>query len=960
MVLARKMHICAPAFARKTADRRACAMVRFDLKASTLDFMRFSALPSFTWQRGLITLAAYFGSGVLAMVAAAPGSPVSQLYIAAGVALALTLGWGVSMLLPILLGGMGVVFFSHGLMDSAFPWYIILAQALVSGLGAALQAWLARHLVLGRHRRTSDLPLDHAKAIGRFLLLAGPVASLTNATLSVPSMVWLGIIPPAAAPTAFLHWWAADTMGVMVATPLVLAWVGHPRPLWKTRRKVVGIPMAMATVVLGLTIHHIQRWDQEREAALFERDVGTLKNEVALKLNGYLHALEALHGLYQSSEDVSREEFQKASQFWLANLDGIQALGWSTHVERQQLATFEAAQRRVRPDYKVFDRTDLGRQPIAPKGTEVVAITYIEPLRGNERALGTNILSLTHPRLALARAMETGQSTATPSFLLTQTTGQQNGVVVYRPVLTAKGALQGTLFLTLRLDDAWRVLLKGKPFYMGSCLHEQQGAQRRPVGGHESCAQTFETALTPHRQDIPIEFAGTTWHLQLWAEKPVPIVGRGITAWSLTIAGVGLTAALGAMLLIMSAHTRQVEAAAEEAQKQRLAAEAANRAKSEFLSRMSHELRTPLNAVLGFAQVMDMDGQTPLSESQRQRLNQIQQAGWHLLDMIDDVLDISRMETGTLRLNTESVNVAQAIQQACEQVKPQADNLGIQVIWPQDIPPQWAVAADPIRLRQILQTLLDNGIAYNHSKGSVQITLSRQLSAEGHATIAISVRDTGLGMTEEQLAQLFQPFNRLGREQEVPDGAGVGLAISRHLAMLMNGELEASSKAGSGSTFTLTLPAQDSEESEDRSRAETPATTALIQPSRKHVLYVEDNFANSEVVREALASHPWIRVSISPTIEQGLNTLHNRMEGPRPDLILLDVHLPDASGQEFLRLVKANPDTASIPVMMISADAMPEQIAMAMQAGAADYLTKPVHLPHLLQKLEQLLQPQHG
>ncbi len=207
------------------------------------------------------------------------------------------------------------------------------------------------------------------------------------------------------------------------------------------------------------------------------------------------------------------------------------------------------------------------------------------------------------------------------------------------------------------------------------------------------------------------------------------------------------------------------------------------------------------------------------------------------------------------------------------------------------------------------------------------------------------------------MSQLFQPFNRLGREKEIPDGAGVGLAISRHLASLMNGTLEVTSKSGVGSTFTLTLPALDASTTTTLAATTPQQTTQVPQPGRKHVLYVEDNFANSEVVRDALASHPWIQISIAPTIELGLNQLHNRMAGPRPDLILLDVHLPDAS---FLRLVKANPDTALIPVIMISADAMPEQIATAMASGAADYLTKPVHLPHLLRRVEQLLRPWAG
>ncbi|MES2090748.1 MAG: ATP-binding protein, partial [Pseudomonadota bacterium] len=425
----------------------------------------------------------------------------------------------------------------------------------------------------------------------------------------------------------------------------------------------------------------------------------------------------------------------------------------------------------------------------------------------------------------------------------------------------------------------------------------------------------------------------------------------------LAIGGVLLSASLGALLLVITGHTRRVESAMEAARREKAAAESANRAKSEFLSRMSHELRTPLNAVLGFAQVMDLDRQAPLPPQQHQRLQQIQQAGWHLLDLIDDVLDLSRIDTGTLTLHVEIVSPEEATITAIRMVDDLARRQKVRLLPTVSAPMGWGVRADATRLRQILINLLSNAIKYNRPDGTVKVSMMLVSMPGQEDRIQLSVEDTGLGLSPEQLTQLFQPFNRLGRERVTPDGAGIGLVISQHLAQLMGGQIDVVSTEGEGSTFTLTLPAARIIAVRPVPVTATqaaPLPNADQQPAR-HVLYVEDNFANSEVIRGALASRPWIRLSVAPTIESGLAVLHDRLSSPLPDLVLLDVHLPDASGLEFLKLMKANPQTAGIPVVMVSADVMPEQVDAALAAGACCYLTKPVQLSALLVQVDELL-----
>ena len=383
----------------------------------------------------------------------------------------------------------------------------------------------------------------------------------------------------------------------------------------------------------------------------------------------------------------------------------------------------------------------------------------------------------------------------------------------------------------------------------------------------------------------------------------------------------------------------------EEAERAREAAEASNRAKSEFLSRMSHELRTPLNAMLGFAQLLELDPRNPLNAVQRPWVVQIQQAGWHLLEMINDVLDLSRIESGNLRLSAETLPLDALIESTRAMVQGEADRRGITITHDRRSHPPSALG-DATRVKQILTNLLTNAVKYNADGGSVEIA-TRQVTEQA---VEISVTDSGLGMTETQLQQLFEPFNRLGREKSSLQGTGIGLVISQRLAELMGGSLTARSVAGVGSTFTLTLP---SEVDPDTVRSEFDLLTQ--EPAdyqRRLVHYVEDNETNVEVMRGILAQRPQVELEVSVTGLDGLAAIRAR----QPDLILLDMHLPDISGMELLRHFKADPDLAAIPVVVVSADALPEQVGAAFEAGCSNYLTKPVNIAELLRIVDTLLE----
>jgi len=384
----------------------------------------------------------------------------------------------------------------------------------------------------------------------------------------------------------------------------------------------------------------------------------------------------------------------------------------------------------------------------------------------------------------------------------------------------------------------------------------------------------------------------------------------------------------------------------EELDRAREAAEGANQAKNEFLSRMSHELRTPMNAILGFTQLMQMDASAPLAPAQRNRAQQIAQAGWHLLEMINDTLDLSRIEAGSLRLDVAALELPPLLARAVALVQQSAAERELSISQHLD-PAALRVQGDATRVMQILTNLLSNAVKYNRAGGRIVI----EARCPEPGWVEVAVNDTGLGLTDEQRAALFQPFNRLGRERSGLPGTGIGLVISQRLAEMMGGELRSERVDGPGARFVLRLPtAGATAEVATDGRADEPSATRA-GPNRR-LLYIEDNPLNVEVMRGVLAQRPGLQLDVATSLEEGLLALRKR----RPDLLLLDWQLPDGDGLDLLHRL-AELDDATFPVVVVSANAQPEQIAQALSAGARHYLTKPLEVRELLALIDELLAP---
>ena len=374
----------------------------------------------------------------------------------------------------------------------------------------------------------------------------------------------------------------------------------------------------------------------------------------------------------------------------------------------------------------------------------------------------------------------------------------------------------------------------------------------------------------------------------------------------------------------------------------RLEAERANRAKSEFLSRMSHDLRTPLNAVLGFAQLLATDA---LSEEQSEAVQQISKGGQHLLDLINEVLDIARIEAGKLSLSPEPVGVREIVRDSLAFVAPLAAQRSIALVLDETPDAARSVLADRPRLSQILLNLLSNAVKYNRDGG--RVTVGFELAASDR--LRIKVTDTGAGIPREKLQLVFTPFERLGAETTAIEGTGLGLALSRRLAEAMGGSLGVDSEVDRGSTFWIELGVTHDREV---GIVPEPAFRAMTSSSRTAtVLYIEDNSANVRLMERVLSRRAGTTLVHAA---QGLEGIALAARA-RPDVIFLDLHLPDVSGEEVLRQLWCDPELRRIPVVVLTADATPGQVRRMTASGASAYLTKPLDLGKLFDTLDRML-----
>ncbi len=465
-------------------------------------------------------------------------------------------------------------------------------------------------------------------------------------------------------------------------------------------------------------------------------------------------------------------------------------------------------------------------------------------------------------------------------------------------------------------------------------------AQELSVELGEEIAPGFEVFVAKSRQNMPNEYEWT-------------YIRKDGTRFPVILSATALRNAAGVIIGFLGmamdiSERKQSEAALKQAKK---TAEKANAAKSEFLSSMSHELRTPMNAILGFAQLLEDNPEEPLSEEQAECVRHILKSGNHLLQLINEVLDMARIEAGRVTMSIEAVHPRILFDSCLEMIGSMADKRGIRIhdlTSGRDLP---AVRADYTRFKQVLLNLLSNAVKYNSKDGEIWL----ECQAGEADMLRISVRDSGPGIADEKMQQVFVPFNRLGAEGSAVEGTGIGLTIAKQLVELMDGHIGYDSVIGMGCTFWLELPL-DGEDPHHQASLDSINTLAVectpaVERAVKTLLYVEDNPANMSLMKHIIGRISHLELITAHNAELGLELA----ESKQPDLIIMDINLPGMDGFEALRNLQQNDLTKDIPVVALSANAMDKDIKRGIAAGFTRYLTKPIRVNEVHEVIDEIL-----